>query len=143
MALANQPTSGRHTILRLHRQKGLYKHAKDDPLLQHVDLPTRRQPPKHHKLPDDRQALAQRTSTQGAHAHLADSKPGSPGGYLVTTHGNHSAMQSLRLQRGRIPSTLPTGVPYGTTRLESLQENLRRMASTPGHGDHLALCPPR
>jgi hypothetical protein len=58
MALVNQPASGQRTILRLHRQKGLYKHPKDDPLLQHVDLPTRPQPPKHHKLLDDRQVLA-------------------------------------------------------------------------------------
>jgi len=95
MALENQPASGRRTILRLHCQKGLYKHPKDDPPLQHADLPTRPQPPKHHKLADDRQTLAQCAPTQGGHTHLADTKPGPPGGHLATTHGNHSNMQNL------------------------------------------------
>jgi hypothetical protein len=131
MALANKPTSGKHTILWLHRQKGLHKCPKNDPHLQHVGLLIRPQPPKHHKLLDDRQALAQRAPMQGGQAHLADLQPGPPDGHLVTTHGNHSKLQSLRLQRGRIPTTLPTGMVHGTTRLENIQENLGRMAIAP------------
>jgi hypothetical protein len=49
-------------------------------------------------------------------------------------------MQSLRLQHGRIPTTLPVGVPHGTMRLESLQENLGRMASALRLNNHLAFC---
>ncbi len=136
------PTSRRCTVLRLHHQKGLHKRPKNDPYLQHVGFSTRPQPPKHHKLPNDRQALAQRAPTQGGHAHLADPQLGPSGGHLVTTPGNHSALQSLRLQRERIPTTLPIGMLHGATRLESLQKNLGRMVSTPRHRDHLTFCPP-
>jgi hypothetical protein len=92
LALALQPATRRCSFLWLHRQKRLHQYPTSDPPLQHGDLHSRSQSPQHIQRPANRQALAQRTTTQSGYTHLAHFKPRPPSGHLASTHGHRPAM---------------------------------------------------
>ncbi|CAK9867608.1 unnamed protein product [Sphagnum jensenii] len=139
MTLAINPAPGRCPLLRVHRKEGLHQHTQIEPHVQYEVFPSRPQPHKHLYHSNDGQTLAQRPPTEGGHTHLAGSQQRPPGWVLAPTNRHALTMQSVQLQHGGNPSTLPLGLPNGATHLGSLQKNLDEMASASRSGDHLAL----
>jgi hypothetical protein len=83
--------------------------------------------------------MAQLAPEKGRHPHLDHPQLGTASGDVAATHGNPSTLQSLRVQYGGIPPTLPARMSQGVRSMGCLQKSMGQLGSSRGARHQLAL----